>query len=140
MADEVMTAVQKAEAVAMAEIHAMRQVADTLKALTDTVSAQGRAQADHTAASTRALEKLSEKVEGMNGRLIRLEEQKHGREIDALSKRFEGLEKRIDLLESTRDQQRGAKLLVDWLRQTAPWLVTVGIAIAAIVGIKEGSA
>jgi predicted RNase H-like nuclease (RuvC/YqgF family) len=136
--EEIVTAVPKPEAVAMAEIHAMRQVSDSLKALADTVTTQGKAQADHTAASTRAMERLSEKVDGMNTRLIRLEEAKHGREIDRLDKRLDDLTKAVDDLQGTRDQQKGAKALVDWLRMTAPWLVAVVAGIWA--GAKSGGA
>lgn len=136
--DEIMTPVTKPEAVAMAEIHAMRQVADTLRALTDTVTAQGKAQAEHTAASTRAMERLTDKVDGMNTRLIRLEEAKHGREIDRLDQLYSSIGRRVDDLEGTRDQQRGAKGLVDWMRQTAPWLLAGIAAFVAGIGIKGG--
>jgi predicted RNase H-like nuclease (RuvC/YqgF family) len=121
--EEIVMPVTKPEAVAMAEIHAMRQVSDTLKALADTVTAQGKAQADHTAAATRAIERLSSKVDGMNERLIRLEEAKHGREIERLDKSINELSGKVDALEGVRDQQRGAKALVDWLRMITPWLL-----------------
>ena len=132
--DEILTPVTKPEAVALAEIHAMRQVADTLRALSDTVTSQGKAQAEHSAASTRAMERLTEKVDGMNTRLIRLEEAKHGREIERIEGLVNACAKRVDDLEGTRDQQRGAKGLVDWVRQTAPWLVGVCLAVAAWFG------
>jgi len=132
--DQIMTPVTTPEAVAMAEIHAMRQVADTLRTLSDTVTSQGKAQAEHSAASTRAMERLTEKVDGMNTRLIRLEEAKHGREIERIEGLVNACTKRIDDLESIRDQQRGAKGLVDWMRQTAPWLVGVCLAVAAWFG------
>lgn len=136
--DQIMTPVTTPEAVAMAEIHAMRQVADTLRTLSDTVTSQGKAQAEHSAASTRAMERLTEKVDGMNTRLIRLEEAKHGREIERLEGLVTACAKRIDDLEGTRDRQLGAKGLVDWLRQTAPWLVALFMAAAAGVGLKTG--
>lgn len=132
--DEIMMPVAKAEAVAMAEINAMRQVADTLRVLSDSVQAQGKAQAEQSAASTRAMERLTEKVDGMNSRLIRLEEAKHGREIERLEGVIGTLDRRVDDLEGTRHQQRGAKGLVDWLRQTAPWLVAVAVGIAGFMG------
>ena len=121
----------------MAEIHAMRQVADMLRSLSDTVTAQGKAQADHTAASTRAMERLSEKVDGMNTRLIRLEEAKHGREIERIETLVSGIGVRVDSLEGTRDQQRGAKGLIDWIRQTTPWALALLMAVAAGLGLKN---
>lgn len=132
-ADEIMTPVSKPEAVAMAEIHAMR-------GLTDAVSNLARQSADSMAANTRVLEKLTDKVDGMNTRLTRLEEAKHGREIDGLKEEIKEMIREIDGLKSTRDQQRGAKALVDWLRQTAPWLVAVVMAVAATVGFRGGTA
>lgn len=133
--DEIMSPVPKAEALVQAEIHAMRQVADA-------ISQQGKQVAAHMEAGTRALERLSEKVDGMNERLIRLEEQKHGREIERLTREMgeihRALVRRIDDLESTRDQQKGARALVDWLRQTAPWLVALIMATAAGIGLKAG--
>lgn len=136
--DEIMMPVAKPEAQTMAEIHAMRQVADTLKVLADQVTAQGKASAEQAAASTRAMERLTDKVDGMNARLIRLEEAKHGREIDRLDLLVGTMGKRVDDLEGTRDQQRGAKGLVDWVRQTAPWLLAVGAAAIAGLGLKNG--
>lgn len=133
-ADEIMTPVTTPQAVQMAEIQAMRQVADTLKVLSDNVTAQGKAQAEHSAASTRAMERLTEKVDGMNSRLIRLEEAKHGREIERLEAFIENVDRRVDNLEGTRDQQRGAKGLIDWLRQTAPWLAAVALGAAGWFG------
>lgn len=132
--DEIMTPVSKPEAIAMAEINAMRLVADTLRVLSDAVTAQGKAQAEQSAASTRAMERLTEKVDGMNSRLIRLEEAKHGREIERLEGSVSALAIRVNDLEGTRDQQRGAKGLVDWLRQTAPWLIGAGLGIAGWFG------
>lgn len=135
---EIMTPVTKPEAVALAEIHAMRQVADTLKALGDTIATQGRAQTEHTAASTRAMEKLSEKVDGMNARLIRLEEQKHGREIDALRKDFAALAGKVDTLEAAQDRRTGMASVGGWLSRSAPWLMTAAAAILAALGWSRG--
>lgn len=126
--EEIMTAVSKPEAVAMAEIHAMRQLADA-------VTAQTKFFGDAMGAHTRAVERLADKVEDVDRRLIRVEEAKHGREIEDLKSDLTAALTRIDQLESTRDQQKGAKALVDWLRQTAPWLV--GIAAAVFLGWKE---
>jgi hypothetical protein len=128
--DQILMSVGKPEALAHAELHAMRQVADAIKI-------QGQQTIEHMAASTRAMERLSEKVEGMNARLIRLEEQKHGREIEKLTDEVRGALRRIDGLESTRDQQRGAKGFVEWMSKNTPWLIAAAAFIAAAIGVKQ---
>ena len=135
--DEIMMPVPTPEAASLAASHAMRQVADNLRVLSESVTAQGRASATQWAASTKALEHLAEKVDGMNTRLIRLEEAKHGREIERLEKVATALDKRINDLEGTRDQQRGAKSFIDWIRQTAPW---IGAGLLGLAGWFGGRA
>ena len=116
--DEIITPVTKPEAVSMAEIHAMR-------GLTDAVSALGR-----------QVERMNAKVD--DERVIKLEAREYERQIETLNDRLSAAFKRIDDLEGTRDQQKGAKALVDWLRQTAPWLLAGAAAFAAGLGIKNG--
>jgi len=130
--EQIMMSVDKPEALVAAEIHAMRQVADA-------IALQGKQVSAHMEANTRAMERLGERVEGMNSRLIRLEEQKHGREIERLVGWIEKIDSRIDKMQSLHDQQKGAKALVDWLRQTAPWIFAVGAAAIAAAGWKPGS-
>lgn len=127
--EEIMVPVSKPEAMVQAEIHAMRTLADA-------VQAQGKSITEHMGASTRALEKLGEKVDDMNGRLIRLEEQKHGREIERLDGALQKALTRVDSLEQTRDKAVGAGALVTWLRQTAPWLIAILASGAAVFGVK----
>lgn len=116
-----MTPVTKPEAVSMAEIHAMRQ-------LTDAVAALGR-----------QVERMNAKVDDVRERVIKLEAREYERQIEGLNDRLGSALKRIDDLEGTRDQQKGAKVLVDWIRQTAPWLLALGMAVAAGVGLKTGA-
>ena len=115
-----MTPVTKPEAVSMAEIHAMRQ-------LTDAVSALGR-----------QVERMNSKVDYVCERVIKLEAREYERQIEGLNDRLSDALKRIDGLEGTRDQQKGAKALVDWIRQTSPWLLAMVMAILAGVGLKAG--
>lgn len=122
-ADEIMTPVTKPEAVAMAEIHALRQISDALSATNQSLHALA-----HDVREVRAdVKEVREKVIRMEGEDLKaqLREMKQDHR-DAL--------KRIDGLEGTRDQQRGAKSLVDWVRQTAPWLVGICLAVAAWFG------
>lgn len=111
--DEIMTPVTKPEAVSMAEIHAMRQLTDAVATL------------------TRQVERMNGKVDDVRERVIKLEAREYERQIEGLSERLTAAFKRIDDLEGTRDQQKGAKALIDWLRQTTPWLLAVGAAVFA---------
>lgn len=120
MPDEIMTPVTKPEAVSMAEIHALRGLTDAVGTL------------------TRQVERMNAKVDDVRERVIKLEAREYERQIDGLSDRLGTALKRIDDLEGIRDQQRGAKALVDWFRQTAPWLLAMSMAILAGVGLKAG--
>ena len=124
---DVMMNVPHPEALRQAEIHAMRQMADA-------VTAQTKFFGEALAANTRSLERAIGKLDEVNERLIRVEEQKHGKAIEGLQEELRGAFRRINDLESTRDQQKGAKVLVDWLRQTAPWLIALGAAALAAAG------
>ncbi|MNH49231.1 hypothetical protein D3C73_08020 [compost metagenome] len=117
--DEIMTPVTKPEAVSMAEIHALRGLTDAVGTL------------------TRQVERMNSKVDDVRERVIKLEAREYERQIEGLSDRLGLALKRIDDLEGTRDQQRGAKSLVDWMRQTAPWLLAV--AAAAFAGINRSN-
>jgi hypothetical protein len=111
--EEVMMPVPKPEAVSMAEIHAMRGLTDAVSTL------------------TRQVERIGGKVDDVRERVIKLEAREYERQIEGLNERLGLALKRIDDLEGTRDRQKGAKALVDWLRQTAPWLLAVAAAVFA---------
>lgn len=134
MADDekILMSVDKTEAQAHAEIHALR-------AMTDAINLQGRQVSEHMSANTRAMEKFGDHLADLSIRVTRLEEQKHGREIEGLREEMRGAFRRIDGLESTRDQQKGAKALVDWLRATAPWLIAIGAAALAAFGWEKAT-
>lgn len=114
--DEIMTPITKPEAQAMAEIHAMRGLTDAVSSL------------------TRQIERMNGKIDDVRERVIKLEAREYERQIEGLNERLVGALKRIDDLEGIRDQQRGAKGLVDWIRQTAPWLIGAGLGIAGWFG------
>lgn len=125
-----------------------------MRALIDAITAQGRqssAQAEqivaHMEASNRTIEKFGLRIENMNERLIRLEEQKHGREIDNLraelkvigeerTKEVKSLGDKIDVLERKNDERNGVKQFIEMLPKFAPWLVSIIAAIAAWQSIK----
>lgn len=129
MSDQILTPVTKPEAVSMAEIHAMRQLADA-------VSGQTKAFSEAMGANTKVLEKLSDKVDGINTRLIRLEEAKHGREIDALKAEIKAIAGRVDGLEGVRDRQAGAMGVGAWVTKYAPWLMALIVSGLAAIGWK----
>lgn len=118
--DEVMMPVPKPEAVSMAEIHAMRGLTDAVSTL------------------ARQVERMNAKVDDVRERVIKLEAREYERQIEGLNERLTAALRRIDDLEGTRDQQKGAKALVDWLRLTAPWLLAGIAAFAAGVGFNKG--
>ena len=120
MADEILTPVTKPEAVSMAEIHAMRGLTDAVSNL------------------TRQVERMNAKVDDVRERVIKLEAREYERQIETLWDRLNTALKRIDDLEGTRDQQKGAKALIDWVRMTAPWLLALVMAVLAGLGFKAG--
>jgi len=121
--DEIMTPVTKPEAVAMAEIHALRQISDALAATNQ--SLQNLA---HDVREVRTdVKEVREKVVRMEGEDLKAQLREIKAELKAALTR-------VDNLEGTRDQQRGAKGLVDWLRQTAPWLVAAGLGVVGWFG------
>lgn len=118
MSEEIVTAVTKPEAVAMAEIHALRGLTDAVATL------------------TRQTERMNAKMDDVRERVIKLEAREYERQIENLNDRLGTYETRINDLEGTRDQQRGAKSLLDWLRQFAPFLLAFGAGF----GIKASGA
>lgn len=133
MPDEIMTPVSKPEAVAMAEIHALRQISDALTATNQSLHSLA-----HDVREVRGdVKEVREKVIRMEGEDLKAQL----REMRAdYREMLNGLIRRVDDLEGTRDQHRGAKGLIDWLRQTAPWIVAMFMALAAGVGFKTGGA
>lgn len=130
--DEIMTAVQKPEAVAMAEIHAMRQMADAVQAQTKFF---GEAMAAHT----RAVERLADEIQKIDRRLIRVEEARHGKDIEKINSDLGKICDRLDLLEQAKDRRDGAVSVGGWISKYAPWLVAVFLAGLAGLGIKTGA-
>lgn len=122
--------IRQQEALILAETHALQQVAEAIRHMSEQT-------VGHMAASTRALEKLTDRVEGMNTRLIRLEEAKHGREIDKLTEAMRLLSDRANALEADLDQRKGAMSLVGWVQKLWPAMALGGIG--TLFGLKLGS-
>ena len=123
----------------MAEIHALRQVGDA-------VAAQSRMFSDFMTGVIKAQEALTKSIDAMRGdvqtmdrRLTRVEEQKHGRDIEKLSGELKEASARINTLESNLDQAKGAKAFFEWLRTATPWLFALVVGGAAYFGWKPGA-
>lgn len=147
MPDEIMTPIKTQEAMKMAEVHALRALADAISAQGREHNAQGERIAAHMEASNRAMEKFGLRIENMNERLIRLEEQKHGREIDNLRAEVAkitaardtevgGLKDKIDKLEARDDQRSGVRQFLEMVPKFAPWIISIIAAIAAWQSVK----
>jgi len=126
---------------------------DAIRDLSESVKAQTLAFGLAMESVTRALEKLSEKVDDVDKRLIRVEEAKHGRDIErletALSNHAAALRDqmgqvsqtvgantaRIDSLERTRDQHDGMGQFMGWVHKFGPWFLGAMAAAAAWFGI-----
>lgn len=139
---EIFTAVTKPEALAQAEIHAMRQMGDAIQLM------------------GRSLEAMSTKVDDVRERVIRLEEQKatklververdlreqlstakseHASAMTAAVSTLERALGRIDALERSRDEATGARSVWDWISKNAAWLVAVVAAGIAGIAMKSG--
>ncbi len=128
--DEIMMPVAKPDALAHAEIHALRQISDNLTA------------------QTRQIERMNEKLDDVRERVIALEQSGFDRRLESLKgtlDKFElsikadlkAIETRVDKMESAQDQVRGAVTFWSWLGKNFPWLVAMGVAAAAAVGLKK---
>jgi len=125
---------------------------DAIRDLSESVKAQTTAFGIAMDSVTRALERLSGKVEDVDKRLIRVEEAKHGRDIERLEKalaahaaalreqmthvtelvgRNSG---RIDALEAVRNRQEGMGQMALWLHKFGPWAIAAVAAALAWAG------
>lgn len=111
--ESVIQPVPKAEAVGLAEIHAIRGLTDAVSGL------------------TRHIERIGGRVEDVRERVIKLEAKETDAKLAEGREKMNNLSDRLNALESVRDQQKGAVGLVDWLRQTTPWLLAIGGAMWA---------
>lgn len=99
-----------------------------------------RQMGDNIAAQTRAMEKLSGKVDDVRERVIRLEAQKTHQEVEAIQAKLESALTRINTLESQVDQAKGAASVWTWLAKNAPWLFAGVAAFVAGLAVKAGLA
>jgi replicative DNA helicase len=119
-AGQVMTAANATDVLHGIEITVLRQMGDNL------------------AAQTRSLDRLTEKVDDVRERVIRLESQKTHIEVAAIQKRMDNALERIDDLEAQQDRSAGAESVWTWLSKNAAWLFAGVAAFIAGLAIKGG--
>jgi hypothetical protein len=106
---EVLMPVAPTEALQHIEITVLRQIGENI------------------AAQTRRLENLSNKLDDVRERVIRIE----ARETD---KEVESLEVRVSALEASEQRVSGVAAFGSWLVQAAPWLVAAVAVVASLTG------
>lgn len=133
--DEIMMPVGKPEAQVMAEIHALRAVGDTITAQSRMFAESFSGVIEAQKGLTKSIDLLRLDVQGIDRRLIRVEEQRHGKDIENLAAGMKLIADRTDKLESNLDQAKGAKAFFEWARTATPWLVgLIGLAMAFFGG------
>lgn len=112
--------------VGRAGFEALRSIAESSKAMSIMLSAQ-----------TTELRALMSKIDDVQERVIRLEEQRHGRDIETLTRARESIENRIAALErefsSMTGKFQGAGTLANLVRNYFPLLA---IAVAAFFWVS----
>jgi uncharacterized protein YlxW (UPF0749 family) len=109
---EVMMAMSAPDALQHIEITVLRQMGENI------------------AAQTRHLETLSNKVDDVRERVIRIEARETDKAVDTLSAR-------VTQLEASRNQVQGIAAFGSWIVQAAPWLITAFVVVAAFLGIGK---
>jgi histidinol dehydrogenase len=119
-AGEVLMPVGQADALQQVEIHVLRQMGDNI------------------AAQTRAMERLTGKVDDVRERVIRLEERKTDAALEAVQEKLDTALERIDQLERMRDEAKGASSVWVFLSKNAGWLFAGAAAFIAGLAVKAG--
>ena len=91
---------------------------------------------ENLAAQTRRLEGLTDKMDDVRERLVRVEAQEAGKLVEGVRADFKAALGRIDQLEAERDKVAGIAALGAWLAKSAPWLAGGIAAFMAGIGIK----
>ena len=104
------------------ELVALNAIATAMDAQTKALSAQ-----------TDEIKALAAKVDDVQIRVIRLEEAKHGRDIDRLHEAMKDIKNRlytVELANATMSGQvTGASFTLNWIYKIAPWLAPLVIAM-----------
>jgi hypothetical protein len=130
-AGEIMMPVSAADAARGIEITVLRQMGDNI------------------AAQTRQMERFVEKVDDIQVRVIRLEEQKTSKMVERVEAELraalaasqadvKAALSRIESLERQRDREAGAMSVWAWLSKNAPWLFAAVATFFAGLAVKAG--
>lgn len=87
-------------------------------------------------AQTTEIKRLSDKVDTMQSRVIRLEEQRHGKDIEKLTNAVALANDKIAILELNWAQARGAGALMTWMKNFLPWIGAVLLAFLLFMGVE----
>lgn len=115
----VLTSMTHGDALAAAEIHALRQISDAISA------------------QTRRLDSIDDKVDDVRERVARMEGADSRRAIGENKAAIKELSDRIKSLEDDRNQVRGVASFWGWLIKAAPWLFAGIAAFLAGIGLKQ---
>jgi hypothetical protein len=115
-----------------AELAALNAITETLKAITVAMDAQ-----------TKELSSLAGKVDDVQVRVIRLEEQRHGRDIERLIKTDDDLKSRIAAIElanaALTGRFVGAGSLAGLLHKFLPWVISGVVIIVTYLNLQDGA-
>lgn len=112
-----------------AELAALSAITESMKAVSTAMDAQ-----------TKELKSLASKVDDVQVRVIRLEEARHGRDIDRLIKSDEEIKTRLAALElsnaSMNGKFAGANTFATWLHKLVPWFAPLVVAVYLVMEAK----
>lgn len=118
-----------AEALGRAGFEALRSIAESSKAMSTMLSVQ-----------TTEIRSLMSKIDDVQERVIRLEEQRHGRDIETLTRAREAIEMRIAALELAQASMvgkfQGAGTLASLVKNYFPLLAMAAAAFFWVSGYK----
>lgn len=115
-----------------AETATLATIAETMKLMSGLLQAQ-----------TEELRGLAGKVDDVQARVIRLEEAKHGRDIERLMRQDEDFRARIQALElsnaTMHGQISGVSGSANWAYRLGPWVVAAAMAVYLVFKERGGS-
>lgn len=112
--------------------------------ISDSFRAQTEAFVGAMNANTQEIKRLADKVDSVHTRVIRLEEQRHGKDIEAIRSDMEKINAKIEAqggkitdIEMRHAQFLGAGRFMDYARQFLPWFVLIAAGVAVVLGFER---
>jgi hypothetical protein len=109
-----------------------------MASMAEAVKQQTEAFVGAMAVQTEEIKRLSNKVDVMQSRVIRLEEQRHGKDIDTLTQGLSAANAKIATLELNWAEARGAGKMAGLLKSMAPGLIPTIVAALIYIGVEYG--